>query len=200
MSAETPRLHLLRGADLCAQDLRVDPRPQFPRGKRLDQVVAGARLQCPRCAPLRRHGPTGESPGRRRSCGSAWSSPQQLEPVESGHHHIGDDQRWTAAAAPRRAPSAPSGVRRRRSSDRRAGAARTRACPRCRRPARCAWRASTRARRRRAVGSSTAGSASGIQRSVSATYCGHSCALGARPPPRARVRWPDAPCRWGCSP
>ena len=40
-----PRVRLLRGPDLRAQDLRVDPRAQLPRGEGLDEVIAGARLQ-----------------------------------------------------------------------------------------------------------------------------------------------------------
>ena len=110
---------------------RVDAGHQLARAERLDQVVVGAGLQAldPRLlAGSRREQNDGD--GRQRAL-----SPQrahQAEAVELGHHHVGEHQ--IGRRAPWRQPAPPRRRwRLRPRSGRRAGAAGSRACRRCRR-------------------------------------------------------------------
>ena len=86
------RVRLLAGPDLGAQDLRVDPRAQLTCGERLHEVIAGARLQAfdARLLAGTRRQQDHRDRGRGRIC---LQFLQQLEAVEPGHHHVGDDQR-----------------------------------------------------------------------------------------------------------
>ena len=130
---------LFGGSPLPPQlELGLDARDQLARRERLDQVVVGARVQ-PFDARLvagarRQH----DRPERRQCASVRAQRAQQLEAVQPGHHHVGQDQVGRVALAPRPAPP----DRRRPPSTAPAPLedppARSRACRRCRRPPGCA--------------------------------------------------------------
>ena len=125
-------------------------RQQLAGRERLDQVVVGAGCEPSTCAssPARADSRiTGIAP---RALVGAQRA-QQPEAVEARHHHVGEHQVGRRRAGSPRAPPRRRPRPRRRSA-RRAGAARSRACRRCRRRAGCARAAVAAARARRVAG------------------------------------------------